>query len=62
MLTNDDNLQMAIYKKAFQEKTNKNIENNIGIFPADFATLNYAFVCSDYNIVTELPLVNDTDA
>ena len=31
------------------------VENNIGIFPADFATLNYAFVCSDYNIVTELP-------
>ena len=26
MLTNDDKLQMAIYKKAFQEKTNKNID------------------------------------
>ena len=24
MLTNDDKLQMAIYKKAYQEKTNKN--------------------------------------
>ena len=26
MLTNDDKLQMAIYKKAYQEKTNKNID------------------------------------
>ena len=26
LLTNDDKLQMAIYKKAFQEKTNKNID------------------------------------
>ena len=25
MLTNDDKMQMAIYKKAFQEKTSKNI-------------------------------------
>ena len=31
------------------------VENNIGIFPADFARLNYAFVCSVYNIVTEIP-------